>query len=440
MNKKLTLQDTGVRLLAAGAFVLMGSSAFGADINSEFSASIGRSDNVLRTDDNQVEETIATVGVEMDLLHEGPKLSADIYVNADYIDYTDNSFDSDLEGGATAVADYWFIPDRLGWNFQYNFGQQVFDPLAPIRPDNRENVSYLTTGPQLEMPLGSRFELKASVDYSDTSYEINPNDQERVGGRLSIGRLMSAGRTLSLVGTQESVDYDENVLTPNFDRRSLALRFESVNLRGTFTLDVGANELELEGVDETGDGLLLRLDWMRVFSDGVELTLGAGTRYSDQGDIFRFFQNAAFDLVDTENASGVGSPFRNNYGSVIFSLEKPRTTIDVVLLYSDEDYEFDSTFDREVKQFSMAITRDFTNRLFGEVGIDASSREFQSVDRDDRDVQYTLSLGYRFNSAFSTMLSYQHFNRSTNQGVTEFDEDRIFLQFSYVPKWTRETP
>lgn len=440
MKKKTTLCNGSIRLVLAGVFILTGSSAIGADLNSEFSASIGRSDNVLRTDDNQIEETIATVGLEADLLHEGPRLSADVYVNADYIEYVDDAFDSDLEGGATAVAGYWFLVDRFGWNLQYNFGQQVFDPLAPIRPDNRENVSYLTTGPQLEFPIGSRFEFQASVDFSDTSYEINPNDQRRLGGRASIGRLLGAGRTLSIVGTQEDVNYDDGSPTPDFERRGLFLRFESINARGTFTVDLGVNELELDGVAETGDGTLFRLDWMRLLSNGVELTLGAGTRYSDQGDIFRFFQNAAFDLVDTENVSGVGSPFRNNYGSVIFSLEKQRTTIDLVALYSDEDYEFDSTFDREVKQLSLEITRDFTNRLFGELGIDASSREFISVNRDDRDVQYTFSLGYRFNTAFSTMLSYQHFERSTNQGVTEFDEDRIFLQFNYVPKWTRETP
>ena len=438
MNKKLTLSRRKLQLALAGALVLSGSSVFGADLNATFNASVGRSDNILRTEDNQVEENLATVGVEMDLLHESPRLSADIYVNADYIDYLDDSFDSDLEGGATAVADYWFLLDRFGWNVQYNFGQQVFNPLAPIRPDNRENVSYLTTGPQVEFPIGSRFEFKANADWSDTSYEINPNDQTRLGGRVSLGRLLNAGRTISLVASQERVEYDENVFTPDFDRSSLFLRFESVNTRGTFTVDLGVNELELDDADQTGDGTLFRVDWMRLLSDGVELTLGVGTRYSDQGDIFRFFQNAAFDLVDTENVSGVGSPFRNNYGSVIFSMEKPRTRIDLVALYSDEDYEFESTFDREVSQLNFLLGRDFTSKLFGELGVDASSREFVSVDRDDRDVQYTVSLGFRFSSALSTVLSYQHFTRSSNQGATEFDEDRVFLRVSYVPRWSRE--
>ena len=254
MNKKTTLNRRSIQLALAGALVLSGTSVFGADVNAIFNASVGRSDNILRTDDNQVEENLATVGLELDLLHESPRLSADVYVNADYIDYLDDSFDSDLEGGATAVADYWFLLDRFGWNVQYNFGQQVFDPLAPIRPDNRENVSYLTTGPQVEFPLGSRFEFKANADWSDTSYEINPNDQTRLGGRVSIGRLLNAGRTISIVGSQEHVDYDENLFTPDFDRRSVFLRFESINTRGTFTVDLGVNELELDDAYATNTG------------------------------------------------------------------------------------------------------------------------------------------------------------------------------------------
>jgi len=175
-------------------------------------------------------------------------------------------------------------------------------------------------------------------------------------------------------------------------------------------------------------------------SEGVELTIGAGSRYSDQGDIFRFFQNAAFDLRETEDVGGVQTPFRNNFGSLIFNLDKARTRIDFVALYSDEDYEIDSTADRLVKQLNFLISRDFTRKFFGEFGINASEREFVATNRDDRDIQYTVALGFRFNEAFSTSLSYQLFNRDSNQGLTEFDENRIFLRFSYVPRWSRQQP
>ena len=438
MNRYPSLCGSAKQWLLTGVCVLAAGSAFSAELDAAFNTSIGRSDNILRTENNQVEETMATVGVELALLHGGPKLSADVFVNADYIDYIDDSFDSDLQGGATAIANYWFLGDRLGWNLQYNFGQQVFDPLAPVRPDNRENVSYLTTGPTLEMPLGPRFEFTASVDYSNTSYEINPNDQQRYGGRVSIGRLMSAGRTLSLVSAQERVEYDLNTRAPDFDSSGVFLRFESANTRGSFTFDLGVNKLELDGVDRKSDGTLVRLDWTRMVSDGVEISIGAGSRYSDQGDIFRFFQNASFDLRETEDVAGEQTPFRNNYGAVTFSLDKARTAVDFVVIYNDEDYELDSTFDRVVKQLNFLVSRDFTQSLFGEVGVNASSRKFALDDVDFRDTQYTLTLGYRFTEAISTSLSYQYFERSTSEGLSDFDENRIFLRLSYVPRWSRQ--
>ena len=437
MNKNLTQGRSGRRLLLACVCALASSGVAHADLSAAFSTSIGRSDNILRTDDNQIEENIASVGVELDYVHTGPRLSADLFVNADYIDYIDGAFDNEVLGGATLVSDYWFSPDRFGWNLQYNYGQQVFDPLRPITPDNRENVSYLTTGPQITLPLGSRFEISANADYSNTTYEVNPNDQERFGGRLSLVRLLNAGRSIAIVGTQERVQYDENVVAPDFDRTGVFLRFESINTRGTFTFDIGANQLELDGVDEKSDGILVRLDWTRIISDGIELTVSGGSRYSDQGDIFRFFQNAAFDLRETEDVAGLATPFRNNFGSLIFDLDRGRTRIDLVVIHSDEDYEFESTFDRRVTQLNFLVGRDITRKVFGEFGINASSRQFEFNDRDDRDVLYSLSLGYRFNEAVSTTLSYQNFNRDSNQGVTEFDENRIFLRLSYVPRWSR---
>ena len=249
---------------------------------------------------------------------------------------------------------------------------------------------------------------------------------------------MSAGRTLSLVSAQERVEYDLNTRAPDFDSSGLFLRFESANTRGSFTFDLGVNKLELDGVDRKSDGTLVRLDWTRMVSDGVEVSIGAGSRYSDQGDIFRFFQNASFDLRETEDVAGEQTPFRNNYGTVTFSLDKARTAVDFVVIYNDEDYELDSTFDRVVKQLNFLVSRDFTQSLFGEVGVNASSRKFALDDVDFRDTQYTLTLGYRFTEAISTSLSYQYFERSNSEGLSDFDENRIFLRLSYVPRWSRQ--
>lgn len=408
------------------------------EIDATVSASIGRSNNVLRTADNQISETIATVGTELSIFQATRKFNADIYVNADYVDYLDDAFDNDVVGGATMLSSYSFVEDVLDWTLQWNYGQQVFDPLAPIRPDNRENVSYLTTGPQLDLPLGSRFELKANAQYSDVTYEINPNDHNRLGGRLSIGRILNNNATLALVGTTEKVEYDQLVLNPDFQRNGLFLRYELIDARNTFSIDFGVNELELDGLAQKSDGTLLRIDWLRAVSSGVEVQVSAGSRYSNQGDIFRFFQNAQFDLRDTQDVAGVATPFRNNFATVRFALAKPRTRFVLNYLFSDEDYEGNDVFDREVQRLNMIVERDFSRKIFGELGFSGLTRKFFLLNRDDTDYLYTLSVGYRLSEGLTTALSYQHFERSTNQGVTEFDEDRLFLRVSYVPKWTRE--
>ena len=412
--------------------------AAAADIGAAISASVGRSDNILRTENNPIEETMTTVGVELDIDQTWSQTTIDLFANADYISYKDDSFDNDLVGGATLFASYEFIEDVFDWNLQYNFGQQVFDPLAPIRPDNRENVSYLTTGPDLDLELGNRFFVKAGANYSTTNYEISPNENVRKGGRISFGRMLSSSRRLSLVGTQENVDNDVDATTPDYDRRSLFLRFESFNSRGSFTVDFGVNELELDGSNQENDGTLFRIDWVRDLANGMEVTLGAGSRYSDQGDLFRFLQDVSFDPSGTEDVVGTAVPFRNNFGLATFTLDRSRTSIDIVALFSDEDYEGRSDLDRKSTQLNFAITREFTRKVFGELAADTSKREFSLLDRDDRDVQYTAALGYNITEAFSATLSYQHFERSSDQDVTEFDEDRVFLRFSYVPRWSRQ--
>ena len=439
MNKKRIRKSTttGPGLMALAVLGAV-PSAQAAEITAEFSTAYGRSDNVLRTEDNQISESMAVVGMEVDLEHIGPQFSANLFANGDFVRYLDDAFDDDLIGGVVLNANYAFVEEALDWTLLYNYGQQVFDPLSPITPNNREDISYLTTGPALEVPIGSRFELKANVDYSITEYELSRNDQDRLGGRVSFGRLLDSNRTLSLVVNRERVEYDQIVANPDFDREAIFLRYESVDSRGVLTVDLGVNELELDGIDETNDGTLFRIDWIRMTADNMELRLTAGSRYSDQGDIFRFFQNAEFDLRDTEDVVGTATPFRNNYATANVGIERARTRFDVTVLYSDEDYEDTAVSDREVLQGNIFVARDFSRKVFGELGVRLLSREFFELDRDDRDTQYTLSLGYRFSEGLTTTLSYQYFERSSNEGTTEFNEDRVFLRLSYVPKWSRE--
>ena len=149
-------------------------------------------------------------------------------------------------------------------------------------------------------------------------------------------------------------------------------------------------------------------------------------------------RNAALASGFPEDVVGTTEPFRNDFASATFSISRERTRASLVALYSEEDYEDDPTLNREVTRFSLSVLRNLSRKIFGEAGVNVLSREFSGLDRDDRDVRYTLALGYRITPTFSAELSFQRFDRSSNQDVTEFDEDRVFLRLTYVPEWNRE--
>ena len=75
-------------------------------------------------------------------------------------------------------ADYAIAEDRLFWLFEYNWGQQIQNLFDVARPDNREDVYALLTGPRLVVPLGARNVMVAELLYSNTRYEIQPFDFE----------------------------------------------------------------------------------------------------------------------------------------------------------------------------------------------------------------------------------------------------------------------
>ena len=408
-----------------------------AELTGALNAGVGTSDNLLRTPDNQLDTTIAFVGAEFGYVETGSRLTANIVVNADYLTYDESSIDNELIGGASAFVDYFFVEEVFWLNAQYNFGQQVFDPLTPIRPDNREDVSFVTAGPGLSLPFGDHNSLDIEANYSTVRYELRANDNDRINLELGLSRDVGEGKTISLIGSEEQVRFSDEVINPDFNRQEAFIRWSSVSVRNVIDIDVGYSELELEDLSRQSSGSVFRFDWTRIVSPSTTLTFGAGSRFSDQGDIFRFAQNTSFDIRETEDVIGTATPFRNNFFNATYLLERERTTITVAARWSQEDYEEENTFDRDVGRLNASVSRQLSRKITGELSLIYSQRSFDTLNRDDDDMLWELSFGYQFNPALSAALSYQRLDRNSTLAIDEFGENRIFLTFSYVPRWSR---
>ena len=77
----------------------------------EYEIRIGamRTDNVFRTDADEIEETIALVGLNLDGQHETRRLDASLVTDLEYRKYMDDTFDDDVVGELDAKLNFHFV-------------------------------------------------------------------------------------------------------------------------------------------------------------------------------------------------------------------------------------------------------------------------------------------------------------------------------------------
>ncbi len=423
-------------LLAAVAVV---QPAFGqsTDLDVEFDIGIGKTDNVARTATNEMEETIGLLGLDFDLSHDSRKINADIRSRFAYMEYFDDTFDNEIIGGFAGVADYQIVDERFFWEVQYNWGQQLQNNFQPSRPDNREDISLLTTGPTFIQPIGERNFIRLQALHTTLEYETQPFDFDRDLGMVGFGRQVTANSSLSLNASAQRVEFDNTFFAP-YDSQEFFVRYDFEDSRNTLTANIGHTSIEAGGLE--GDGLLYSLDWTRQVTARTSFQLGAGSRYSDQGDIFQIFQSSTQSVGGTGNFSPLGMPFRNDFGSASMRFGADRTTLSLQALFSKEDYELSDDslqLDREFFSFEMEIEREMSRKFFMLISGTYRIAEYDVFNREDKDLQGRIRFGYRFNPAFNVSLSYAYLRRESTDITSESVENRTVLQFGYIPSWGR---
>ena len=155
---------------------LFGSSPLAAaEFDAEFRAGYITTDNILLAPTDEIDENIWTGGLTLDLAEESSRITTDIHVVADYLDY-DQSFESEWIGGINALIDFTLIDEHLNWVIRENFGQRLVNVFETPNPGNRENVNYFTTGPDLRFPIGGQNFIGLEGRYSTVRYRYGLAD------------------------------------------------------------------------------------------------------------------------------------------------------------------------------------------------------------------------------------------------------------------------
>ncbi len=382
---------------------------------------IGHTDNVARTSEAAEDENIAAAGADLTLTHKSNRLDAKLDGSAQYREYLDDTFDSEVVGGVVGRATLDIIRERFSWALEDMFGQATLDPLAPANPGNRENVNYLTTGPDFTLPLGSRVDVLLSGRYSDVYYETSDLGNERLLARVALRREMSETSSASINVSTEETEFKGEEALPDFERREAYLNYELIGARTTMGLDVGVTESEqkLDGTTlgsgkEKSDGLLLRARISRRVSTSATIGLDAGREFSDAGNIFRQLQTGAPVDLQTQPVQQVASPFVNTYGTVRWDFKHNRTNLQARASYFDEAYEdqVQSAFaDRQRIEGQLVVQRNLSSVTSMYLQGTYSKQDYEHIDREFSELFASAVFQWQFGRMTSLSLQYLHYDR-----------------------------
>ena len=414
-------------------FVFIGSVlttyAIGAEVEYEITIGAARSDNVARTDTFEIEETIALLGLALDVQHESRKVEASLVADLEYRNYTDGIFDDEVVGSLYADLELQLAQDVFSWVFENRFGNLVTNPFLANTPVNRQNINRFSTGPDLILRFGSRTALEVGGRYHNTQFEISDIDNDVLGGRVSLVRALSAHRSASLNITTDRIEFDDTTFNSSYDKQAAYFGFESESSRSTLTVNLGYNELHDNGV--VTDGYLINVNWDREISPSTTFNLGYNEGLTDAG--FAFDQSQPGQgFGDPQRTAGVSDPFENRRFSVGLDFNRNSNIFFATLSYNEDEYITASVLDRDRSSLRLGFSRDFGSAWRFRLSGVLQKTDFVTTGREDDDATISVGLSRQFSRKVGVNLNFTRFDRDSSDPGFNYVENVINLTFSYT--------
>ncbi len=401
-----------------------------AEINYELRGGLTLSDNVNRGRVVKTDDAILSVGGIADITHDSSHVDFDLFADLDVLYYVDNTFNSEVVGALDADLAVDFVQDTLSWVTENRFGTLRTNPLQSGSPGNRENINSFSTGPELDIRFSSVTTLNIGARYRNNAFDVRDTDNDVIAASVSLRRALSRHRTISLNLTQDDVDYDNDLFNQDFERRAAFVRFRSAVSRGTLSLSVGANEVDVDG--QSTDGTLLDFSFNRRLSERTTLGLRYDQRYSDAGDIFRRGESNRRGFYDTQTVGGLGSPFEHRRIEVSVDVARSSGSVFAALRHNDESYETFNELNRDMLEGRFNLDHRFRQNWRMEFGARVAKIDYRDLDREDDDLSITVSVGRRLSRVLHADLRYAYLDRSSTDPFSEFSENRISLVVTYA--------
>jgi hypothetical protein len=387
------------------------------------------SDNIQRLPSGGTNDTIAVEELGFNWHDKRPWLDADIDADVGHLDYFPHAYSDEFIGNFLGRAEFKLAPQLLSWGIADNFGQAPLQPLAPITPDNRENINDFSTGPTLSVPLGQATQLDVTAQYGRVDYQHSPLDSTRLTGAVSFLHELSPLSSISINARDESIRFANDQLNPDYDRQEAFARFDTKGSRTELGFDLGYGRLILPGAR---DGIpLARLDVSRRLTASSSIGVALGHDYSDGADSFRLVQAVGGATLNTQPIVEASAPFVGDYATLAWNFHRARTTLDLSASYFRDRYQTDSTLNNERTVVSALARRQVTPTVQLALTEYMVRWQFDTGSESATESDTGLQLTWRAASHLSVFLGYYLSKGSSDIQTFQYSENRVWLSIGY---------
>lgn len=410
--------------------------ALAIDLDYEIGVAVKRQDNIALTASGRdpISETVVSPRAYFEATQDGPRIRFRAQGALEYYDYLDDTFADETRARFNGQLDITAIPDRLDFVFRDYLSQQPVDRLAAFAPDNTQQINVFVAGPTLKARFGPAMRGQLDLRYADNHAEETESfngNRYSAAGRLV--RDLDPNSELSLNLAVVDADFDQSGDRRDYRREDGFLNLTRKHPRLDTDIDLGHSRVELDGSGHSDSTLLLRasLDWKP--SARSLLGISARQQFTDSGeDLTRPLELEEVRFNDF-NVPYLVEPsvFKERQVRLRYRYRGERLSLQAIP-YERRVRYLDATLEDENRRgVIVSASYRLRPRLTASFYALRENREFVDIDREDRDLTYSIGLANRFTRHWTGRIDFLHQERDSNVARRSFDSNAVLISLSY---------
>lgn len=410
-----------------GFFMSVSHSAYAVRADYTLGVQAEYTDNIALTEANTKNETTLSLLGGFLANHAAADLDANVRGLLEYANYLENTYDNEVLGSLSAVAEWRQLPGALHWAVEDYFTQTALNAQAAETPDNRVNANAFSAGPDIIMRLAPATTLETHLRRSEYYFEDIASDSGRNSILASWVRAVRPQLSLSANVGYEETKYSERGLS-DYDRLDYFVSADTQHGRSEFLVDVGASSID-KNIGDDVSGFLGRLSLGRQIRTNARLDVDVSTQYTDSGTDLLAAGSAPFEM-DRSGEQISGDVFFDRRIEARYTSGSSEMNWSGYLIARDEDYEL-LPQDRESKRIRLDFHRAIAESLYLNGYVQYGKETYKDLSQDNKDTELGLGLERRLARKITARLDYSFLNRNSNVAGADYDENRVLFLMYY---------